>query len=411
MILAACLLVTYVPASLLKSQSELAEVVYWRLRSWESKFENCRIEYRENHGKKVDTFVFSSNANSMSLAKNGSLLLSFIDGEVIRVLPGRPDKLATDPDFSITSGSATDNILRTLISDISEIQSFAGVSIGGDTLSKVWADSDMKKVRLGISGLSAICSFAYENQMRTARVAWKFDSVVPRTIEISSSTLKRQISLAQNDDTILIESNTSFGRDQTFSKKLIVSRMDPAPESIQTIIPKPGDVVQNTTFFTQSVVGEAVQIDQRRAEQTIKHARDGLALASNVNRDLMCGLDAAYLAASYYGLDATGIHLLPEFENVKLRGSSLLEISNSLKFLGLTVRAQRIQFDDLSEGNSLAILPWGDNHFAVFVPKAMSDAQSDLYTVIDPPYSVKLLTKEEALKSYRGVALLVEGQP
>ena len=84
-----------------------------------------------------------------------------------------------------------------------------------------------------------------------------------------------------------------------------------------------------------------------------------------------------------------------------MRGTSLLELKQAASQLNIHLEGRELSASDLLEGGNPGVLALRNAHFAVYVPSCKA------FTIIDPPYSVRVLSESEIKLLWTGKALLV----
>ncbi|NLT95544.1 MAG: peptide cleavage/export ABC transporter [Clostridia bacterium] len=118
-----------------------------------------------------------------------------------------------------------------------------------------------------------------------------------------------------------------------------------------------------------------------------------------------CGVASMAMICSYYN-QKISINRLREMANVNREGATLLSLAETAESLGFRAKAIRCDFEVLKSSPLPAIAHWAGYHYIVVY---RVDEKS--VVVADPAIGLKKYTKEEFIKDWDGILLLLEPTP
>ena len=112
-----------------------------------------------------------------------------------------------------------------------------------------------------------------------------------------------------------------------------------------------------------------------------------------------CGLACLAMVSGAHGLHIDLAELRRRF-SVSLKGATITVLVRHAEALNFSARAVRLELNELPKLRLPAVLHWNLSHFVVL--KAI---KGNKLVIIDPAYGERILTLDEASKSFSGVAL------
>jgi len=109
------------------------------------------------------------------------------------------------------------------------------------------------------------------------------------------------------------------------------------------------------------------------------------------SHDMACGPTCLKMIAAYYGISFEP-EKMRTWKNVQENGTTLLEISDEAKKLGLRSVGLSVRLDELAKLKLPVIVHWNHNHFVVLV-----HIEKNAYYVADPASELMELSKQEFL--------------
>lgn len=112
-----------------------------------------------------------------------------------------------------------------------------------------------------------------------------------------------------------------------------------------------------------------------------------------------CSLACLSMVAHAHGLPITLAQLRSQF-SVGLKGSTLQQLMDTAAHLGFSVRALRLEMDELEQLQLPCILHWDLNHFVV-----LKSVSSDKVVILDPAQGERRMSRAAMARHFTGVAM------
>lgn len=121
--------------------------------------------------------------------------------------------------------------------------------------------------------------------------------------------------------------------------------------------------------------------------------------------EMDCGAASLAMIASYYGV-RININRLREMANVNREGATLHSLAEAAENLGYKAKGIRADYDLLCRSDLPLVAHWEGNHYIV-----VYSANTQGIIVADPAVGLKKYSKEEFLKGWNGILLLLKPTP
>lgn len=121
--------------------------------------------------------------------------------------------------------------------------------------------------------------------------------------------------------------------------------------------------------------------------------------------EMDCGAASLAMVCSYYGVKVS-INRLREMANVTREGATLHSLAEAAERLGFKARGIRADYDLLCRSELPAVAHWEGYHYIV-----VYRAEADRVVVADPAVGLKKISREDFLKGWHGILLLLTPTP
>jgi subfamily B ATP-binding cassette protein HlyB/CyaB len=169
----------------------------------------------------------------------------------------------------------------------------------------------------------------------------------------------------------------------------------------------------HTWDFTEELRSEPEIVDEEAAETAEKTKAESAFKPRKKRKypvllqqsEMDCGAACLSMIARYYDVNIS-INRFREMANVTREGATLHSLAEAAENTGLRTRGIRADFETLSRSAMPAIAHWEGFHYIV-----VYRVEENCVVVADPAFGLKKYSREEFMKGWDGILLLLEPSP